>query len=144
MPAHAKYPAPHSQLSALAVDAKRRGMSFEEFWEEAARPRRCRACELSTLLPECPECGARTVGPTPVTVSDPDPPVRAVLWPTDSVDRRTWLGAVDESREGWQRAYEGLEAPRRELALRRLSPTLDAIAAAAADEAVDELNGAAA
>lgn len=137
MPAHARYPSPLEQLSDLAVDAKFRGLTFEEFWTESLRPRVCKRCERSTIQITCPdeECGGQTVGPAPVTVTGAERPPRVVRWPTDTKDRRTWLYAVDQSKDGWRRAYEGEDAPRREVALKRLRPLLDRLEAAAEQEA---------
>lgn len=142
MPAHARYPSPHNQLLELALAAKRRGLSFEEFWREAVRPRACKDCGRETIRIDCPECGGKTTGPAPLIVSGSERPPGAVLWPTDTKDRRTWLGAVDESKDGWRRAYEGAEAPRREHALVRLSPMFEAMDRIAAERAEEELNGA--
>lgn len=144
MPAHARYPSPHNQLLELAVAAKQRGLPFEEFWREAVRPRRCKDCEHETIQIECPRCGGKTVGPAPLIVSGSERPPGAVLWPTDTKDRRTWLYGVDESREAWRRAYEKAEAPKAERALVRLRPVIDAIDRKAEEKAEEELNGAAA
>lgn len=69
--------------------ARRRGLTFEEFWLEAIRP-----------------------DEPVVKVTDPNPPENCVLWPTDPKDRRTWRSAILETRAGWQRAYD-CESPAR-------------------------------
>jgi hypothetical protein len=97
VPAPAKYPYIPDQLRESAVKAKALGLSFEEWWELARRP-----------------------GKKPLTVQHGGDPGLAVLWPTDTVDRRLWLGAVDGSKDGWQAAYEGSPAERRHEALDRL------------------------
>lgn len=134
MPAPAKYEYVPDQLRRLAVDAKARGLSFEEWWHEALPVRVCKVCGEESLLATCPviaghiiegripiECGAKTKGPVPPTFAEPRGagPLQ-VLWPTDAVERRAWLGGVDSGRDGWQDAYEGREARPRHRALARL------------------------
>lgn len=133
MPAPARYAYVPDQLRALALAAKRRGLSFDEWWHEALPVRVCRVCGRETLLPTCPavvgctvegrqpvECGTRTKGPTPPTFTKPGVGVNVVLWPTDTVERKAWLGGVDSAREGWRDAYEGNPAQRRHHALAAL------------------------
>lgn len=122
MPAPTRYDAPHTQLGELALLAKQRGLSFEEWWIEATRPRCCWRCRPArvTLQPDCPECGKRTQGPAPVVPTTADKPPGAVVWPSDSIDRRTSLAAIDESRDGWERAYTGQPPLKREEAIPKL------------------------
>jgi len=99
----AQHPSPLEQLYTLARAARLRGLTFSEFWAEARRPD----------------------GHRLVRVSDPDPPLGAIRWPTDAKDRVTWLGAIDGTCEGWCRAYEGEEPLTRELAVLRIGPFLE-------------------
>lgn len=103
MAARSKYPPPHVQLRRLAERARAEGVAFEEFWERAVRP-----------------------GQPPVTYykAEGDRPADAVVWSTDTTDRNLARAAVEESREGWRRAYEGEPASRPEQALIVLSPLL--------------------
>lgn len=103
MAAPARYPTPHAQLLRLAEDAKREGIPFEEFWDRAVRP-----------------------GLPPVTYYQPEAErlKGCVVWPRDSVDRNLARAATEDSREGWRRAYEGVEPTRSERALIVLSPLL--------------------
>jgi hypothetical protein len=104
MAARMKYPAAHEQLFVLAVRARREGRSFEAFWGAAIRP-----------------------GRSPITVGTPDPPEDAVRWPRDSTDRNVSIRASVAARDGWRRAYEGMEPTGPERALILLAPLLSAI-----------------
>lgn len=77
------YEAPHKQLGRLMVAARRRGLCFDAWWDEAVRP-----------------------GRAVVMVTHASPPAGCVLWPTDRNARLEWLAAIAESREGWRRAFE--------------------------------------
>jgi hypothetical protein len=68
------------------VMGRRRGLGFEEWWEEAVRPRK-----------------------RVVMTNDPDPPPHAVRWPSDRNDRVEWRDAILDAKEGWRRAYEQVE-----------------------------------
>lgn len=105
MAAPARYVAPHKQLGSLMVRARRRGISFEEFWQEAVRP-----------------------GETLVMVTTANPPAGAVRWPTDRNDRVTWQHAIKGAKDGWRRAYEREAPAPAELALRALADSLDLLA----------------
>lgn len=138
MPAPAKYAYVPDQLRTLALDAKRRGLNFEEFWHEALPVRVCTVCEQEGLLAKCPrvtsfsiegrvpiECAGKTKGPVPPTFAEPrkaGPEV--VFWPTDAVERRAWLGGVDTAKEAWRDAYEGRPASRQHDAIVRLMRAL--------------------
>lgn len=117
----ATYDPPHKQLGRLMVMARRRGLSFDEFWTEAMRPQ----------------------APLIMT-THPLPPVGAwdtawcVRWPTDRNDRITWQAAIRDAREGWRRAYNHEERTKPESALAMLSDDLDTIATVAAALAGDE------
>jgi hypothetical protein len=143
VPAPAKYAYLPDALRELALDARARGLSFEEFWHEALPVRECPACGAETLLPKCPnvvawtvpalndgakmpvECGTRTRGPAAPTYSNPrGAGPQVLLWPTDAVERRAWLMGVDSAREGWRDAYERRPAERRHRALGRLAEGL--------------------
>jgi len=76
------------------VAARRRGLSFEEFWREAMQ----------------------TGSPT-VMVTTPHPPEGAVQWPTDRADRVNWQVALASAKDGWRRAFERLEPTPEERAL---------------------------
>lgn len=110
------YESPHVQLGRLMVAARRRGLSFEEFWMEAVRPRK-----------------------PIVMVTHPDPPEGAVRWPTDRNQRVDWQVGISGSKEGWQRAYERRVPTRSEAALGLLAPGLEALDAVAEERAEDEL-----
>lgn len=94
MAAHRLYQTPREQLFVLAVQARRRGLSFDEFWDEAVRPN----------LP-------------PITRRHVDPPDNCVVWPSDTADRNAERAATSGAREGWRRAYEGRDPLPREKAL---------------------------
>jgi hypothetical protein len=111
MAARAKYPTPHAQLGALMVEARREGLTFQEFWERAVRPDR-----------------SPVVWRTPVA----DRPVGCVVWSNDTAiraaDREVYRDA--RVRDGWRRAYERLPERRRDTALKRLAGELDLLLAA--------------
>lgn len=91
----------------LAIQARRLGVPFDEWWEAAVRP-----------------------GLPPMMMSTPDGelPPGCVLWPTDSADRNRWRAATDEAREGWMRAYEKASPLPPERALIRLMKADDPLA----------------
>lgn len=62
-----------------------------------------------------------------VMVTHPAPPAGAILWPTDRNDRITWRVAIEATRDGWRRAFDGFEATDGERALLLLSPALEAL-----------------
>lgn len=95
MPAQQIYAAPHEQLGKLAVEARRNGVPFEEFWVCAVRPHRSPIVTKNTI----------------------DPPAGAIIWPHDSNDRATAIKAALEAKDVWRRAYEGIEPTRAELAI---------------------------
>lgn len=120
MPAIAQYPTAWAQMSDLAAAAKRRGLSFEEFWAGAVRPGRP---PITWRVPE----GKRPDG--------------AVVWANDTQTRKDDQAAVNQTRDGWERAY--LRAPqlKREEALPRLLSLFDRAATLRAAEAVTEDRG---
>jgi hypothetical protein len=131
--APAKYESVEKQLLRLATSAKLRGLTFEQWWQEALPVRVCTVCGLETLMTRCPrplsptsfqDCDGRTRGPKPWTVQEGGPPT-AVLWPTDTTDRRLWLAAVDSSKEGWRRAFEAVDHARSDHAFGLLREHLD-------------------
>lgn len=103
MAAPPKYPTPHAQLLALAREAREAGVEFEAFWLRAVRP-----------------------GLSAVTVATPPHrrPEGCVLWQRDTFDRNNARDAMEEAKEGWRRAYEGLPPSRAEMALIMLGPEL--------------------
>lgn len=111
MAAPTKYPSPLQQMHELAIEARAAGLDFDQWWEQAIRP-----------------------GRTIVMVTTKNPPAGAVLWPTDRNDRVTWMGAIEDSKEGWRRAYVKAPPTIHEAALRLLAPGL-----AALDEVAEEL-----
>lgn len=117
MPAPVRYEAVHEQMLRLATLAKRRGLGFDEWWREALRPRACSRCDRETLLPKCPDCKRRTVGDAPVLASDPLKPPGAVVWPTDTGERRDAQIAADGVREAWRLAWHKGTRPRGHTAL---------------------------
>lgn len=111
------YDPPHVQLGRLMVLARRRGLAFDVWWEEAVRP-----------------------GKALVMTNSPHPPDGCVRWPSDRNDRVTWQSAIHGSKEGWRRAYERAEPTSHEAALAFLAPGLEALDAVATDRADDELH----
>lgn len=108
MAAPTRYASPAEQMSALARGARLRGLTFDEFWEEAFRPGKAL---IATSTP------AQQV------------PAFCVLWPSDSVEARLWREATKHAMHGWERAYYNLPATAAETALTRLGPALKALAA---------------
>jgi hypothetical protein len=100
--APAKYTQPHVQLGRLMVAARRRGLSFEEWWAEAVRP-----------------------GRPVVMVTDLDPPAHCVRWPTDRMDQRAWQEAILSAKDGWRRAYNREPPTAAERALLHCGSVLD-------------------
>lgn len=97
MPAPQRYAAPHEQIRVLAVQARREGISFEDFWHRAIRP------------------GQKLV--TTETARTTAPPPEAVVWPMDSADRANAIAATNGARDFWQRAYDRVPPTRGEKAL---------------------------
>lgn len=112
----AVYEAPHVQLGRLMIAARRRGLSFDDFWMEAIRP-----------------------GKSLVMVTHAAPPEGCVRWPTDRNDRITWMSAINGVVDGWRRAYERRAPTRAELALMVIADEIGVIAAIAEEVAVVEL-----
>lgn len=98
MPAQQRYDAPHEQLRDLGVEAKREGLSFEEFWARSVRTGESPAVTTES---------ARTI----------EPPAGAVVWPRDSIDHANARAAINGTKEGWRRAYEGEPATQGDRAL---------------------------
>jgi len=90
-----RWPSPVEQLRELGIEARQRGLSFEQFWTEAVRP------------------GIEPV----VQTNTPNPPAGAVLWPTDGNQRIEWREVIEEGKEMWLRAYERRAPTKREGAL---------------------------
>ena len=103
MVAHRRYPLVTLQLARLARDARAEGLDFESFWQRAVRP------DLRPIL--------TTTRPRPTA---------CVIWPSDSVESRTWRDvlAMPEVIEAWRRAYDQLPPTPGERALIRLAPLL--------------------
>lgn len=110
------YAQPHVQLGRLLIDARRRGVPFEEFWRQAVR-------EDDTL----------------VMTNRRNPPEGCVRWPTDRNDRRGWQKAILGTKETWRSAYEGLEPTRGERAVAVLGDSIGALARVADERAEAEL-----
>ena len=91
-----EYLSPVQQLGELGVKARKRGLTFEEFWNEAVRP------------------DARGV----VMTTTPNAPATAVRWPSNTKQREEWLEVVLDGKETWRSAYEGVSSSSEELALR--------------------------
>lgn len=108
--------APHTQLCRLAIVARRRGLSFAEFWSEAIRE-----------------------GLPIVMTNTKSPPGGAVRWPTDKTDRDAWIGAITSTRDSWRRSYEGDEQPVYERALGVLGDGISALESVSEDRATQEL-----
>lgn len=95
------YDSPHTQLLRLATIARRRGLSFEEFWSEAVRE-----------------------GKPLVMTNHPKPPEHCVRWPTDRNDRLSWAQAIADTKDGWRRTYERIEPLPRERAVAVLGDSI--------------------
>lgn len=113
------YDPPHVQLGELMLKARRRGLSFEQWWEEAVRPQK-----------------------SLIMVTHPNPPEGAVRWPTDRNDRETWKAAIRGSKAGWRRAYERCHPTRQEEALRYLGEDLGVLEEVMAERTAVELDDA--
>lgn len=98
MPARQRYLAPHEQLRALGMKAQRRGVTFEDFWQQALRPGE----------PLVTTETVKTISPSPI---------HAIVWPKDSGDRANAMAAIRGTEEGWRRAYEGVPPNNGEVAL---------------------------
>ena len=107
MVAHQLYPLPATQMVRLARDARREGLSFEDFWERAVRP------DLPVIMT--------------TTLSRQIPP-GCVVWPSDSQASKEWRTVTADVRDAWESAYEALPATGAERALRRLAPLLHELA----------------
>lgn len=88
-----RHATPAEQMVALARDARRAGLTFEQFWRRAL---------------EQPSGDLR---------ADHEVAPGAVRWPTDRVARQTDRAALEETREGWRLAYEGMPAPSKHAAV---------------------------
>jgi len=99
VPAPQRYAAPHEQILVLAIEARREGVPFEEFWQRAVRPNSTEKL---------------------ITTKTVEPPPDAVVWPYDSADRNLAIGATAAVKENWRRAYERQEPTRGELAFAAL------------------------
>lgn len=86
------------------VAARRRGLSFTEFWREAVRP-----------------------GMPLVLTTTENPPAGAVRWPSDRNDRLSWQRSIESTREGWKRAFERVEQSRGERAIAFLADAIGAV-----------------
>lgn len=86
------------------VLARRRGLTFDQWWAEAMRP-----------------------GQPLVMVTHPSPPAGAVRWPTDRNDRVTWQSALNGAKDGWRRAFEQRDPSPAERAVRDLGDAIDAL-----------------
>jgi hypothetical protein len=85
--ARPKYPTPHAQLGELMVEARREGLTFDEFWDRAVRPGR---------------------SPVVFRSAEEGRPAGCVVWPNDTADRRDALEVIRDPlvKDGWRRAYE--------------------------------------
>lgn len=84
MPNVQRHAPAHEQIRDLAIEARRDGVSFDEFWLRAVRP---------GLSPR-------------VNVETRNPPPTAVVWPRDSYECANALAAAAASKDTWRRAYE--------------------------------------
>lgn len=81
------YASPGEQNACPGHRRKSVGFTFDEWWEEAMRPRK-----------------------RPHTPSMPgERPYGAILWPSDNIERTQWRRAIEFAEEAWRRFYEGLE-----------------------------------
>jgi len=107
-------PSPFVQLRELAVAARNRGLTFDEFWEEAVpspklRKRPGRKAKLDEDDGPPMPVGLPILG----TPGDPG----AVHWPADTLARKQSYAVVIELRDAWARAYDRIEPTRAERAL---------------------------
>lgn len=110
------YDSPGVQLRRLAARARRLDVPFDEFWTQAVRE-----------------------GRSLVMTNHPNPPKGAVLWPTDRNDRKAWQFGIHTAKEGWRRAYEGIEALSCERAMSILGDAIGALDNVASQRAEGEL-----
>lgn len=109
MAAKRRYATVPEQMVFLAQEARREGLSFEDWWDRALRP-----------------------GRPPILVTMKQPwPTGCVVWPSDSWDRNGWRDATLQIKEGWRRAYNQDPATPQENAIRILEPILTARALSA-------------
>jgi hypothetical protein len=120
MPAIAQYPTAWGQALGLAVIARRRGVSFDAFWEAAMRP-----------------------GRPPITWRVPQEkrPAGAIVWANDTQTRKDDQAAMNAMRDGWERAYVGRRQLKREAALPRLLSLFDRAATVLQLEVAEESDG---
>lgn len=102
MAAARKYPRPDEQLVAILAAARRRGLSFEEAWDEAVRPAR--------------------------PVSSPTRPPTAVGFPADFPERAAWKDALAATRSAWERAFNREPPSAVDVAMEMLRPLLAELA----------------
>lgn len=86
---------PAEQLFKLAGQARREGLTFDEFW--------IRACRFESK--------------PIVRTNSPAHPHGSVQWPSDKRECRSWQDAIREIEGGWRRAYENLPPSEPEAAL---------------------------
>ena len=120
MPAAQRYDTPSEQLYALAHRARVREWTFEKFWERAVPPPRMFESG-NTWHVRYDDGGVPVASRRLPRVSDADPPKDAVLWPTDTADRRLAYAAVLDAEIFWRAAFEGRAASPAERALGRLN-----------------------
>jgi hypothetical protein len=113
--ARSQYESPDVQLVRLGVDARRRGIAFDDFWTHCVREGK------ANILTSTDEAVAQERIATAWAQLDLDgEPLDCVRWPSDSGDRLTWQPAIYSAAEGWRRSYERVEETSRDLALRHL------------------------
>jgi hypothetical protein len=97
-------PEPIHQLAGLAVEARREGLAFDEFWQRALYP--------------CTKV---------VRARADDAPPGAVVFTSDGRQRKLSLDALEATRESWRRAYEGEPLAPGEAAVAVLMEALHAV-----------------
>jgi hypothetical protein len=89
----ARYPSAITQLLGLLIDARSRGLTFEEAWTGAVRP-------TQPIVMTCTR----------------NPPANVILWSSDSTIRGVERSAIEATKDSWRRAYEKRPATVREQA----------------------------
>lgn len=115
---------PQVQLGHLMIDARRRGLEFDAWWEEAVR-------EDKPLVMTNYEA----------TYGKPAPP-GCIRWPTDRNDRRAWQFGIRESRAAWKRVYERADPTPGDRAMSLIADSIGVLDRVADERADAELDSA--
>lgn len=115
---------PQVQLGRLMLAARRRGLDFDTWWDEAVR-----------------EGQALVMTNYEVTYGKP-PPAGCIRWPTDRNDRVAWQFGIRESKEAWRRVYERAEPTPGDRAIAVIAESIGALDRVADERGDTELDSA--